>query len=123
MGDGVAFEPSDETVLSPCDGTISVVMEDSKHACGITLSNGMELLIHVGINTVSMNGDGFETFIKTGDKVKKGQPLIKFSKEKIKNAGYNDTTMLIVTDKGSVENIDFINNIPSIAGETIVAKF
>lgn len=123
MGDGVAFEPSDETVVSPCDGTISVVMEESKHACGITLSNGVELLIHVGIDTVSMNGDGFETFIKSGDKVKKGQPLIKFSKEKIKNAGYKDTTMLIITDNGNAENIELISGIPSKAGETVVAKF
>ncbi len=123
MGDGVAFEPSDETVVSPCDGTISVVMEESKHACGITLSNGVELLIHVGIDTVSMNGDGFETFIKSGDKIKKGQPLIKFSKEKIKNAGYKDTTMLIITDNGNAENIELISGIPSKAGETVVAKF
>ena len=123
MGDGVAFEPSDETVVSPCDGTISVVMEESKHACGITLSNGVELLIHVGIDTVSMNGDGFETFLKSGDKVKKGQPLIKFSKEKIKNAGYKDTTMLIITDNGNAENIELISGIPSKAGETVVAKF
>lgn len=123
MGDGVAFEPSDETVVSPCDGTISVVMEESKHACGITLSNGVELLIHVGIDTVSMNGDGFETFVKSGDKIKKGQPLIKFSKEKIKNAGYKDTTMLIITDKGNAENIELISGIPSKAGETVVAKF
>lgn len=123
MGDGVAFEPSDETVVSPCDGTISVVMEESKHACGITLSNGVELLIHVGIDTVSMNGDGFETFVKSSDKVKKGQPLIKFSKEKIKNAGYKDTTMLIITDNGNAENIELISGIPSKAGETVVAKF
>ncbi|OUQ57186.1 PTS trehalose transporter subunit IIBC [Tyzzerella sp. An114] len=123
MGDGVAFEPSDETVVSPCDGTISVVMEESKHACGITLSNGVELLIHVGIDTVSMNGDGFETFVKSGDKVKKGQPLIKFSKEKIKNSGYKDTTMLIITDNGNAENIELISGIPSKAGETVVAKF
>lgn len=123
MGDGVAFEPSDETVVSPCDGTISVVMEESKHACGITLSNGVELLIHVGIDTVSMNGDGFETFVKSGDKVKKGQPLIKFSKDKIKNAGYKDTTMLIITDNGNAENIELISGIPSKAGETVVAKF
>lgn len=123
MGDGVAFEPSDETVVSPCDGTISVVMEESKHACGITLSNGVELLIHVGIDTVSMNGDGFETFVKSGDKVKKGQPLIKLSKDKIKNAGYKDTTMLIITDNGNAENIELISGIPSKAGETVVAKF
>ena len=98
-------------------------MEESKHACGITLSNGVELLIHVGIDTVSMNGDGFETFVKSGDKVKKGQPLIKFSKEKIKNAGYKDTTMLIITDNGNAENIELISGIPSKAGETVVAKF
>lgn len=123
MGDGIAFEPSDEIVLAPCDATISVVMDDSKHACGMTLSNGMEILIHIGINTVHMNGDGFEAFVKAGDKVKRGQPLIQFSKEKIAKSGYSDTTMLIVTEMGNAKELQFHTNINAQAGKTVVAEF
>ena len=123
MGDGIAFEPSDEIVVAPCDATISVVMDDSKHACGMTLSNGMEILIHIGINTVHMNGDGFEAFVKAGDKVKRGQPLIQFSKEKIAKSGYSDTTMLIVTEMGNAKELQFHTNINAQAGKTVVAEF
>lgn len=123
MGDGIAFQPSDETVVAPCDATISVVMDGSRHACGMTLPNGMEILIHIGINTVNMNGDGFEAFVNTGDKVKCGQPLIKFSKEKIAKAGYSDTTMLIITEQGNAKNIQFHTNIDAEAGKTVVSEF
>ena len=123
MGDGIAFEPSDEIVVAPCDATISVVMDDSKHACGMTLSNGMEILIHIGINTVHMNGDGFEAFVKAGDKVKRGQPLLQFSKEKIAKSGYSDTTMLIVTEMGNAKELQFHTNINAQAGKTVVAEF
>ena len=123
MGDGIAFEPSDEIVVAPCDATISVVMDGSKHACGMTLSNGMEILIHIGINTVNMNGDGFEAFVKAGDKVKRGQPLIQFSKEKIAKSGYSDTTMLIVTEMGNAKELQFHTNINAQAGKTVVAEF
>ena len=59
MGDGVAFEPTGNTIVSPVNAIVSLVMSDSKHALGLTLDNGIELLIHVGIDTVDMNGDGF----------------------------------------------------------------
>lgn len=72
IGDGLAIEPTDHTVVAPAAGTVSVVMQDSKHACGITLDNGMEILIHIGIDTVAMNGDGFELFVNQGDHVEAG---------------------------------------------------
>src|SRR5699024_3499659 len=78
MGDGLAIEPTDNTVVAPADAQVTVVMDDSKHACGLALAKGMELLIHVGIDTVDMNGDGFELFVKAGDTVHAGDPLIKF---------------------------------------------
>ena len=89
----------------------------------MALPNGMEILIHIGINTVNMNGDGFEAFVNTGDKVKCGQPLIKFSKEKIAKAGYSDTTMLIITEQGNAKNIQFHTNIDAEAGKTVVSEF
>ena len=60
MGDGVAVEPEDTVVKAPADAAVTVVMKESGHACGLTLANGLELLIHVGIDTVDMNGDGFQ---------------------------------------------------------------
>ena len=71
-----------EILTAPADGTVTVVMEESNHACGLRFSNGMEILLHIGLDTVDMNGDGFEPLVKTGDVVKAGDPLIKFSKEK-----------------------------------------
>ena len=77
MGDGVAINPEDNVVYAPADGTVSLVFP-TKHAMGITLTTGAELLIHVGLDTVQMEGEGFETYVKAGDQVKKGDKLISF---------------------------------------------
>ncbi|WP_070040885.1 PTS system trehalose-specific EIIBC component [Robinsoniella peoriensis] len=123
MGEGVGIEPDSETVVAPADGSVSVVMEDSGHACGLVLENGMEILIHVGIDTVDMNGEGFELFVKEGDTVRCGDPLIRFSKEKIKKAGHPATTVFIVTDEGNASNIRFLSNLQAEAGETVIAAY
>ena len=123
MGDGLAVQPVDNMVVAPADAEVTVVMEDSRHACGLTLDNGMELLIHVGIDTVDMNGDGFELFVHEGDKVKCGDPLIRFSPEKIKAAGHPDITVFLVTDEGNASDIRYIDNIDAKAGETAVITF
>ena len=78
-------------------------MADSGHACGLIFANEMELLIHVGVDTVDMNGDGFELLVKEGDQVKQGQPLIRFDKEKIKAAGHPYVTVFIVTEEGQAK--------------------
>ena len=123
MGEGVGIEPESETVVAPADGSVSVVMEDSGHACGLVLANGMEILIHVGIDTVDMNGEGFELFVKEGDTVRCGDPLIRFSKETIKKAGHPATTVFIVTDEGNASNIRFLSNLQAEAGETVIAAY
>ena len=123
MGDGLAIEPSDETVVAPADATVSAVIEDSRHACGLTLDDGMELLIHVGIDTVDMKGDGFELFVAVGDQVRCGQPLIRFSREKIAAAGHPATTVCIVTDPGSTEHIDYHTGMEVSAGQTEIVTF
>lgn len=123
MGEGVGIAPESETVVAPADGSVSVVMEDSGHACGLVLENGMEILIHVGIDTVDMNGEGFELFVKEGDTVRCGDPLIRFSKEKIKKAGHPATTVFIVTDEGNASNIRFLSNLQAEAGETVIAAY
>ncbi|KFI54477.1 PTS system trehalose-specific EIIBC component [Bifidobacterium callitrichos] len=120
VGDGVAFEPTGTTVLAPADATVSVVMADTGHACGLKLANGLELLIHVGIDTVSMGGDGFQLHVKAGDTVRRGDPLITFDPTKIKAAGHPTTTMLIVTGEGGAENVTMHSGFTAIAGETPV---
>lgn len=120
MGDGIAFEPTGNTIVSPVNATVSLVMSDSKHALGLTLDNGIELLIHVGIDTVDMNGDGFTMFVNEGDKITTGQPLIKFSKDKIIKAGHKATTMLIITESAN-KNFEFNYDKNASAGKTTVA--
>ncbi len=99
LGDGLAIEPTDSTLVAPADGEISVVMDGSNHACGMKLANGMEILMHIGLETVDMNGDGFTAHIKEGDKVKAGDRLISFDPAKIKAAGHPATTMLVITEE------------------------
>ena len=80
-------------------------MAESKHAVGITGPEDMELLIHIGVDTVAMNGDGFEVLVAEGDQVKAGQPLVKFSKEKIKAAGHPDVVVTLLTNSDDYENV------------------
>jgi PTS system sucrose-specific IIC component len=104
LGTGVGVEPTDELVVAPFDGVISSVAE-SQHAVGVE-SNGMEMLIHVGVDTVNMNGDGFNCLVKEGDEVKAGQPLIRFDRAKIKAAGYSDTVAVLLTNSDDLENVE-----------------
>jgi glucose-specific phosphotransferase system IIA component len=104
LGPGCGIEPEEELVVAPCDGTVSTVAE-TKHAVGIVMDNGAELLIHVGMDTVDMNGNGFTVKVREGQKVACGQPLLSFSFAKIKAAGHPCTTAFVVTnadDFGSV---------------------
>ena len=82
LGDGVAIKPEDGVLRAPADAMVAVVMEESLHACGLVLENGMELLLHIGLDTVDMKGDGFRAFVKPGDRVRAGEELIAFDREK-----------------------------------------
>ena len=104
LGDGVGIQPSDDKVVAPFDGTISSVAE-SQHAVGIE-ANGMEMLIHVGVDTVNMKGDGFTCLVQEGDQVQAGQPLIIFDRAKIKAAGYSDTVAVLLTNSDDLENVE-----------------
>lgn len=123
MGDGLAIVPENETLYSPVDAEVTVLMEGSRHAVGLSMTNDMEVLLHIGIDTVDMNGDGFEYLISEGQKVKAGTPLIRFSREKIKAAGHPDVTVCIITEEGNAKNIQFTTGIQAKAGETEVASF
>ena len=95
LGDGIAIEPSDGELVAPADGEISSTFE-THHAVGMTTADGAELLMHIGIDTVKLGGKHFTYLVNEGDKVKKGQPLIRFELEAIKAEGYPVTTPIIV---------------------------
>ena len=104
LGAGVGIEPEEGIVVAPYDGEISSVAE-SKHAIGITGPGDMELLIHVGVDTVAMNGDGFSPQVSEGDQVKAGQVILKFDRAKIKAANHPDTVVVLLTNSDDYENV------------------
>ena len=122
MGEGCAIIPENETVYAPADATVNLLMQESRHACGLKLANGAQILLHIGIDTVAMKGDGFEYLVKEGQKVSAGTPLIKFDKKKISEAGYVDTIICVITEPGNMGNIIFVTGIHAIEKETTVAK-
>lgn len=97
MGKGFAVKPSEGVVYAPADAEVTIAFETG-HAYGLKTASGAEILIHIGIDTVSMNGNGFEKLVAAGDKVKAGTPIAKFDVAKIAEAGLDDTTMVIVTN-------------------------
>lgn len=109
LGQGCGIKPREETVYAPADGTISQVAE-TKHAVGITTNDGAEILIHVGMDTVDMNGSGFTVLVETGKKVKCGQPLLKFSISKIEAAGHPTTTAFVVTNSDDFSGVTLLSS-------------
>lgn len=120
LGDGVGIEPAVGEVIAPCDGEIATVTE-TKHAIGIMGPDGMELLIHVGIDTVKMNGEGFDVKVVPGQKVKKGQKLLSFDIDKIKAAGYSTTTAVLVTNSADYPNYQVVKTGITKIGEEIIS--
>lgn len=107
LGKGVAIEPTVGRAVSPVDGTVSTVFE-TKHAVGLTSDNGAEVLIHIGLDTVKLNGKHFSTHVKAGEKVKSGDLLVEFDIEKIKEAGYPTVTPVIITNTDSYEDVEVV---------------
>lgn len=98
MGDGFMIDSKEETVCSPCDGELTMVFP-TKHAFGLKMSDGTEILVHIGIDTVNLNGEHFDLLTSPNKKVKKGTPIIKYDIEKIKEKGYDASVLVIVTGK------------------------
>ena len=122
LGLGCGIEPSERQVSAPFDGTVTMIA-DTKHAIGLISKDGIEVLIHVGLDTVELNGKGFDIKTEVGREVKCGQLLMNFDADVIRNAGYKTTTVVIVTnatDDVSVET-KVTGNI-SVTNELLILK-
>jgi len=120
MGKGAAFVPTDDQVLAPADGTITVTY-DSKHAYGIKTTDGAEILIHLGLDTVNLNGEHFTSNVKKGDTVHKGDLLGTFDVKALKAANYDPTVMLVITNTADYANVERLKTQQVTAGDQIVA--
>ncbi|MCX8723967.1 beta-glucoside-specific PTS transporter subunit IIABC [Lactobacillus sp. B4005] len=122
MGTGFAVIPNSDEVRSPINGTVSTVF-DTKHAVGLISDNGVELLIHMGIDTVNLKGKYFSISVKKGDKVKKGQLIANVQWDGVKKAGYDTTTMVIVTNSAEFKQIDTnIHNENNLSNPILVIR-
>lgn len=109
LGQTIAFVLEDKTIVAPCNGTLEV-MYPTGHAFAIRMNNGMGILVHVGINTVNLQGNGFKVLAKQGDTVKAGQIILEVNLDLIKKSGYDSTTMMIVTEPlNENESVDYID--------------
>ncbi len=107
LGKGCAIEPSQGVISAPFDGTVQQIAE-TKHAVSLVSRNGVEVLIHVGMNTIELKGIGFEPLVQAGDMVQKGQPLLKFDREQIAAAGCSLMTPVIVTNTAAFKGVDVL---------------
>lgn len=123
LGDGLAIIPEDDTLYAPADAEVVMLMEDSRHACGLKLANGLELILHIGIDTVDMQGDGFEYLVEQGQKVKQGQPLVCFDRSKIKKAGHPDVTICVITGGSEGKKIQLHTGTDAVENITVIAEF
>ena len=105
LGDGIAVEPSSGDFVSPCDGTVASVAKTA-HAYNIISNDGLEILVHIGIDTVELKGDGFEPKVAEGDKVKRGDPLCRVDIELIKKKGYSTVTPIVISNISELSFFD-----------------
>lgn len=118
MGEGFAIEPTNGEVVAPIDGEI-IQLFHTKHAIGLKTENGAEIIIHVGLETVAMEGDGFTAHVKEGSKVKKGDKLLTVDLEKVREKAKSTVTPVIVTNSADSEKISLIATDSVIKGETV----
>lgn len=121
-GDGLAIDPTGDTVVAPADGELTMLF-GTKHAFGMTLDKGVQILVHIGLDTVSLNGEGFTTLKNQGDMVKKGEPIVKIDRELIQGKGLSLITPVIFTDMDVLKSFEAQLGIDVIAGETTVLTY
>lgn len=122
MGEGIAVIPEDNTIVAPADGKI-VLIPETRHAFGMKLADGMELLVHVGLDTVSLGGEGFTALVNINDEVKAGTPILKVDTDFVKSKGISLTTPLIIMNHGEYELTAFHTEGNAKAGETVLIEY
>ncbi|MBM7551948.1 PTS sugar transporter subunit IIA [Thalassobacillus pellis] len=120
MGEGLAIKPTEGKAVAPFDGEV-VQLFPTKHAVGLKNKGGVEVLVHIGLETVGMNGEGFEAHVKQGDKVKAGQTLVTFDLEKIEEKASSTITPVIITNSNEF-SLEYHDNASVTAGETEFMK-
>lgn len=121
MGDGIAIIPNSDVVVAPCDGKINVLTE-TKHAFGIVSDDGVEILVHIGIDTVNLKGDGFKNEVSQGTIVKKGDPIIRFERERIASQGIDCTTIMVVLNHTEFSKVSCMTENDVVAGQDTVIE-
>lgn len=121
-GEGIAIDTTGDVVVAPADGELTLVF-GTKHAFAMTLDNGIELLVHIGLDTVSLNGEGFEQLAEQGTRIKAGTPIIKVDREFVQSKGISLITPILITNPDVTTSITPIENIETIAGETVVIDY
>ncbi|SEQ37610.1 PTS system IIA component, Glc family [Virgibacillus subterraneus] len=120
MGDGVAIKPNKGQVYSPVDGEV-VQIPETKHAIGLRTGDGIEILIHIGLETVSLEGKGFTINVSTGDKVSVGEKLMEFDLEYVRNNASSDISPIVITNgQDTGKKFSMTEEKESTAGETVI---
>lgn len=121
-GDGAAIMVTGDIVVAPADGELSLVFK-TKHAFAMTLENGLELLVHIGVDTVGLNGEGFEQLVEAGTKVKACTPIIKIDREFILGKGLSLATPVLITNVDAAKSINAVESGSVTAGKDVVLNF
>lgn len=119
LGQGVAIVPSEGKIYAPADGEIAMVFE-TLHAVSMTADNGVEILVHVGLDTVELKGEGFEAHVQTGDKVKKGDLMLSVDLDAVQAAGYDIVTPIIVCNTDEYAAVEGLAGKDVVPGEDVV---
>lgn len=121
-GDGVAIDSTGNIIMAPVDGELTLVFKTC-HAFAVTLDNGVEVLVHIGIDTVELKGEGFKLLVEQGKKIKKGEPIIKIDREFIESKGYSLITPVLITNPDIVKDINCTVGRNVEAGKDSICKY
>lgn len=122
LGDGIAIEPASNTVVSPCDGEVTLISE-TKHAVGLKNKDGIEVLIHIGLDTVKLDGVGFEILCQAGDKISVGQPLVNVDRSLLKEKNISDSTMMVLVETNGHKISNYHTNKVIESGKSLLLEY
>lgn len=122
LGDGVAIEISDDVVCAPIDGTLEMIFH-TNHAFALKTKDGVEILVHIGINTVQLDGKGFERLAKEGQSIKAGTPVIRVNRKLVQEAGFSLVTPVVITSFDKVEEFECYTGKEVLAGKDVIVTY